>query len=79
MGCRQFGLYEACTQEVWPPLWAGPEDFVLRLAVCWALRLETDSKNILISLEKIKQVNLSAIKRKLPKILSFLKSLHGAR
>ena len=22
------------------PLWAGPEDPVLRLAVCWALRLD---------------------------------------
>ena len=75
LGCRQFGLYEACTQEVWPPLRAGPEDLVLRPAVCWAWRLEVDSKNNSVSLEKIKQVNLLANKRKqlLPKIFAWSK------
>lgn len=41
-----------------------PEDLVLRPAMCWARRLEVDSKSSSVSLEKIKQVNLSANKRK---------------
>lgn len=41
-----------------------PEDLVLRPAMCWAWRLEVDSKSSSVSLEKIKQVNLSANKRK---------------